>query len=149
MILNFLYSLGATLGFAIVFNVPKKYLLISAIGGALGWIGYTFLGINIDSPVTASFLASTIIGVWGEFLSVREKTPVTLFIIPGIIPLVPGSGMYYTMLAMIEGNFEKAAITGSETLFIAGSIASALIMVSSISRAIRGRKLMVMDNKRG
>jgi len=141
MIVSFLIALVATLGYSIVFNVPKKYLHLSAIGGALGWLGYTALGSNVNSPVTSAFIASTIVAIYGELLSVRVKDLVTLFIIPGIIPLVPGSGMYYTMVAILEQEFQRAAVLGSETLFIAAAIASALIMVSSISRAIRGRKI--------
>ncbi|WP_353894185.1 threonine/serine exporter family protein [Proteinivorax hydrogeniformans] len=139
---NFFFALLATLGYCIVFNVPKKYLLLSSFGGAIGWITYVSFNSYLDSPVTAVFIASSIVGLWGEILSVKIKDLVTIFIIPGIIPLVPGSGMYYTALAIADQDFEQAAATGSETLFIAITIASGIILVSSLSRLIRGRKIM-------
>jgi uncharacterized membrane protein YjjB (DUF3815 family) len=142
MVVKFIFALAATFGYSIVFNVPKKLLHISAIGGALGWLSYTALDANMNSPVTAAFIAASVVAIWSEILAGRVQDLVTIFIIPGIIPLVPGSGMYYTMLAIIEKEFGKAAVLGSETLSVAAAISSALIMVSSISRVIRGRKIM-------
>lgn len=139
---SFIFAFLATLGYSIVFNVPKRFIPLAALGGALGWMGYIGFGLNYDAPVTAAFIGATIVGIWGEVLSVKVKDIVTVFIIPGIVPLVPGAGMYFTMLAVIEKDFELAATTGSESLFVAGAIASALILVSSISRLFRGRKIM-------
>ncbi len=102
MLSNFIFAFLATFGYCIVFNVPKKHLSFAALGGGLGWMGYISLYSTVNSPVIAVFIASTIVAIWGEILSVKVKDLVTLFIIPGIIPLVPGSGMYYTMLAIIE-----------------------------------------------
>ncbi|SET12535.1 threonine/serine exporter family protein [Anaerobranca gottschalkii] len=140
LIENFIFSLLATWGYCVVFNVPKRFLLLSSLGGAFGWMGYITLNSNGTAPVTAAFAGAAIVAIWGEILSVKLKDIVTLFFIPGIVPLVPGAGMYYTMLAIIEKDFAKAAIVGSETLFVAGAIASGLITVSSISRIIRGKK---------
>lgn len=143
MVENFIFAFLATLGYSVLFNVPKKLIFLSSLGGAFGWMGFWALGINGTAPVTAAFIGATIVAIWGEILSVRVKEIVTIFFIPGIVPLVPGSGMYHTMLAIIQGDFAGAAVVGSETLFVAGAIASGLIMISSISRLIRGRKMAV------
>ena len=65
------------------------------------------------------------------------KKPATVFIIPGIITLVPGAGMYYTMLALIKKDFHEAANTGTETIFIAAAIAIGIILSSTMSRSIK------------
>ena len=142
MIVNFIFAFLATLGYSFLFNVPKKCIILASLGGAFGWISFWAMGVNGTAPVTAAFIGASIVAIWGEILSVRVKEVVTIFFIPGIVPLVPGSGMYYTMLAIIQKDFAMAAILGSETLFVAGAIASGLIMVSSISRVIRGRKMV-------
>jgi uncharacterized membrane protein YjjB (DUF3815 family) len=51
------------------------------------------------------------------------KAPVTIFLICSIIPLVPGSGMYYTMLECVKGSINNALNQGFETLSNAMSIA--------------------------
>lgn len=139
---SFIFAFLATLGYSVLFNVPKKCIILAALGGAFGWLGFLAMGMNGTAPVTAAFVGATIVAIWGEILSVKVKEIVTIFFIPGIVPLVPGYGMYHTMLAIIQRDFERAAIVGSESLFVAGAIASGLIMVSSISRVIRGRKMM-------
>ncbi len=63
------------------------------------------------------------------------KTPATTFIIYSIIPLVPGWGMYNTMLYSIQGNINQSLSTGLNTLEIAGTIAVGIFLVSSIFKA--------------
>lgn len=143
MVENFIFSFLATLGCSVLFGVPKKMIPLASLGGAIGWMGFIGFGaVNYNSPVTAAFVGATLVAIWGEILSHKLKDIITVFIIPGIMPMVPGSGMYFTMLAIIEKDFQHAAVVGSETLFVAGSIASALILVSSVSRLIRGRRVM-------
>mgnify|MGYP000909363323 CR=1 FL=1 len=68
------------------------------------------------------------------FEKIQESAIV--FIIPGILPLVPGAGMYYTMRELINSNYDKAAATAQTTFFIAGAIALALLMMGSFIKVI-------------
>ena len=59
------------------------------------------------------------------------------------IPLLPGAGIYYTMSFGLEGNMQAALQKGLETAGIAGSIAVAILLVSTVFRLVtsqRGRK---------
>ena len=67
------------------------------------------------------------------------KKPATIFIIPGIIPFVPGGGIYETMLYSLWGNMELAAVTGFRTLTAAGAIAAGIALVSAFYHM--GRKI--------
>jgi uncharacterized membrane protein YjjB (DUF3815 family) len=125
------------MGFAILFNIPKDTIIKSGIVGALGW----FINLNIsnifDSAIAGTFSAALAVGIMGEILSRNFRKPATIYIIPGIIPLVPGAGMYYTMFALIGKNFSDAANLGTETLFIAVAIASGIIISSTLSYSIK------------
>lgn len=44
--------------------------------------------------------------------------------------------MYYTMLAILDGDLEKLAVVGTETIFMAGAIAVGLLVVASIARIV-------------
>lgn len=44
--------------------------------------------------VGATFLGSLILGLLSHTMSRRYKRPVIIFIVPGIIPLVPGGAAY-------------------------------------------------------
>lgn len=140
ILLYSLYSFIATFGFAIIFNIKGKKLFFAALGGGLSWFIYlTSLQCNM-SNVLSFFYASVVGAIYCEIMARVLKTPVTTFIICTIIPLVPGGGMYYTMLETTRGDINKSLSTGLNTLIIAGAIAVALVMVSSITKLITYKK---------
>ncbi|MCY6370449.1 threonine/serine exporter family protein [Clostridium ganghwense] len=136
MVLNSLYALIATLGFAVLFNIKGKNILFASIGGSVGWFVYLLTLTYSPSKIFAMFLASIALSIYSEIMARVLKAPVTIFMICAIIPLVPGSGMYYTMLESIKGNIDKSLSLGLETLSIAVSIAAATILVASITNVI-------------
>jgi uncharacterized membrane protein YjjB (DUF3815 family) len=131
---DFIYALISTIGFAILFNIPRDSIIKVGFAGAIGWIMYLITDVNLLSPVAGAFWGSITVGILGEIFARYYKKPATVFIVPGIVPFVPGAGMYYTMLAIIENRFSDAASTGSEAIFIAASIASGIIISSSLSK---------------
>ncbi|SES73229.1 Uncharacterized membrane protein YjjB, DUF3815 family [Natronincola peptidivorans] len=137
---NFIFAFICTIGFAILFNVPKTSLIKSGFGGALGWTVFTLFNYYFDSIVMATFIASLIIALIGEVFAILEKRPLTVYIIPGIVPLVPGFGLYYTMLSILERDYDLAISYGSESLLIAISIAGALTIVLSLNSYRKQRK---------
>ncbi len=140
MILSSLYAFIATLGFGIVFNIKGKNLFFAALGGTIAWFFYSLLlKFNIYS-VNALFISSLIFSTYSEIMARILKTPVTTLVICALIPLVPGSGMYYTMLESIQGNISKSLEIGLTTLSQAGALAVGIIFVSSITRFINAAK---------
>lgn len=131
-----LYSLLSTFGFAILFNGPKNCLVKASVCGMMGWTVNIFAQNMIGSRTVATFLGAMTVGIMGEIFAKLFKKPATMFIIPGVIPLVPGAGMYYTMLSLMTGEFNDTARLGSETVFTAFSIAIAIIISSSLNRAL-------------
>jgi uncharacterized membrane protein YjjB (DUF3815 family) len=75
-----------------------------------------------------------------EIFARMFKAPATVFLITGIIPLVPGGGLYYTMDALIDGNMALFAEKGIEAAGIAGAIAAGSSLVSSMVRILPKRK---------
>ena len=138
---QFVYSLLSTAGFAVFFNIPRDSVVKSSFCGAIGWLVYIISNELISSSIAGALLAAISVGLLGEFLAKRYKKPSTIFTIPGIIPLVPGAGMYYTALAVIDKNFISAAELGTESIFIAVAIAIGVIVSSSFSRALVRIKL--------
>lgn len=136
ILLNSFYAFIATFAFSIIFNIKGKNTFFAAIGGGLGWFVYTFsLELNF-STIISFFNASIVVSTYSEFMARKLKTPVTTILICAIIPLVPGSGMYYTMLKIIKGDVTKALSEGLNTITIAGIIAIGIILVSSIVKLI-------------
>jgi uncharacterized membrane protein YjjB (DUF3815 family) len=133
MILNCLYAFLSSIGFGVLFNIRGKNLIIASIGGALGWFTYLLSGKLQPSGVFSLFLAAMVVSIFSEIMARVYKTPVTLFLLCGIIPLVPGGGMYFATLEAVKGNLDISLSKGIQTLFSAGAIAIGIVFVSSIS----------------
>jgi len=134
MVTHFLLSFVATIGFSLIFNVPKKELVFCGVVGACGWIMYQMILGTVAGEMTAVFAAALVIAYASRILSFRRKMPTNLYMIPGIIPLVPGVGIYYTMLYIISGDNTIALLRGIETLMTAGVIAIGLLVILSLPR---------------
>jgi len=124
----------ATIAFGIIFRLPKKALLNSGLAGVLGWLTYNLVFEYTDNQIVASFLGVVVIAIIAEISARLLKEPTTLFIVAGIIPLVPGSQAYFTMLHLIEKNYQSAFQTGLETFLIAGAMSAGIIVVGVLAR---------------
>ena len=125
-----------TFGFGILFNIKGKKLLFAALGGGLSWYCYSLpLSLGL-SEVSSLFISALVFSTYSEVLARIFKTPVTSFVICALFPLVPGSGMYYTMLATINGDLQNAVHLGINTLANAGTLALGVIFISTITSLI-------------
>ena len=134
--MHFLYSTIATIGFSVFLNAPKSALISAGLTGGIGWSVYYFLIHTTNNDILANFLASILVALISEILARKLKYPAILFVIPGIIPLVPGLGMYNTMLYLVQSNYELAISKGANVLFIGGAISLGVLAVTSLSRTL-------------
>ena len=129
-----------SLGFAILFHVPKKHLFIASLGGFFSWGIYLFsadCGLGI---FRACLFAAAFSALYAEVLARVKKAPAVLFFIPSIVPLVPGSNLYLTMLGIGVKNWDGAKLNALLTLQYALAIAlgtSTMFAVLSILRKVR------------
>lgn len=138
MILQTILSFFACMGFGILFNIRGKNLLFASLSGAISWFVY-IVALNFNLSITASLLLSSVcFSVYSEIFARILKTPVTSLVICGLIPLVPGAGMYNTMYQIILGNLETALRLGLETIASAGTLALGILFVSTTTKIIYG-----------
>ena len=108
LFINFFFSSLATIGFSIFFNSPIKVL--TSIRN-YRWYRLDFYKILFDifgNAILSNFLAATLISLLSEILARKMKYPAIIFVIPGILPLIPGLGLYNTMLYLVKGNYTNA-----------------------------------------
>ena len=102
----------------------------------------------LAGPAAGYMAGALCVGLLSEVFAVILKKPATVFIVPGIIPLVPGGGMYETMLMAMWGKMDAAAVTGFNTITAAAAIAVGIALASSLARlasriispSLRGRR---------
>ncbi len=74
--------------------------------------------------------------IMARVFAVYRKTPVTVFLICGLFPLVPGAGIYYTAYNFIMGYNDLAVAKGIETIKIAVAIALAIVFAFSMPKLL-------------
>ena len=134
MILKIFGAFLGVLSFSILLEVPKKYLPCAGAVGAVGGFVYLFAGEFGASEVFATFLSAFTIAFISHIFARVFKTPVTVFLIPGIVPTVPGGGMYRVGYYLFQQDAAKTGYYITLTLKLAGAIAIALFIVDACFR---------------
>jgi uncharacterized membrane protein YjjB (DUF3815 family) len=83
------------------------------------------------------FIGTCLIAILSEIASRVGRDATIVFIIPGIIPFVPGLGLFEATSAILASDTASSREKGASTLLYAGSIAIALIVVATGARLIR------------
>lgn len=148
MILEVLSAFIAAFAFGIVFNIKGENLFFAALCGALGWFIYKLALMIGCSDITSLFLASLALSIYSEIFARILKTPVTTFVIAALIPLVPGGGMYYTMVEAITGDIMKSLEIGIKTIASAGALALGIILVSTLTKTLIMNKKVNLDRNK-
>ncbi|MCD8510381.1 MAG: threonine/serine exporter family protein [Bacillus sp. (in: Bacteria)] len=132
LIAQLIITFIATVAFGVIFSVPKRALLI---GGAIGMVTWGILqgGLHLGaSPIFSTAGASLTAATIAHFIARKVRLPVTTLAIPGILPLVPGSRAYFTMLSFVDGDYLRGLEFGVETMLQAGAIAAGLVFALAI-----------------
>ena len=133
LLVNMVCAFLATFSFCILFNIPQKCYILGGINGMFSWMCY-YLGHEPTSPAVASFLGAVVITLCARCFSEIKKCPATDFLIPGIIPLVPGAGIYYTAYYFVIGDMSMAAAKGVESLKVAFAIVVGMVFIVSFPK---------------
>ena len=134
---QFIYATLATFGFTLIFRVPKSAIIVASLTGGLGWLTYQFAAGYGFTAIIACFLGACVVALLSDIASKLSKEASTVFIIPGIMPLVPGAGMYRMMLEFIHNDMAGFADEAVQTLMSAGAIAVGLLVMGSLLKIIR------------
>lgn len=139
MLIGVIGTFIAIMSFGVLLEIPRRYLIQTAVVGALG--GFVYLaGVELKlGAVMASFLSAFCVALLSHIFARVYKAPVTLFLIGGILPTVPGGGMYQIVSHMMNGSLSESLTYMIQTLEIAGVIALAIFLVDSIFRVKKNR----------
>lgn len=125
---------AAVLFYGILMSMPKKPLIFAALTGAVGYVIYRLVALYGKHEMLGYLLATLFAAVAAELLARKCKMPVTIFVLPGIIPLVPGLGLYRSMLCLVQNDLTGFMTEGVRTLFISGIIAVTVAVVNASAR---------------
>ena len=136
-IIQVLSGFVGALGFAILFNIRGKRLAAASVGGMLSWLLYIIINNFIDNSVLTYFIVSFVISIYSEIMARVLKTPTTTFIITSLIPMIPGSSLYYTMVSAFKMNQSDFLTKAVSTLQLAAALALGIVAVTTFARLFR------------
>lgn len=148
MVVQLLAAYVGTVAFAVLFGVPRKYYLDSGLCGTLGWLLYLILmnhtGLSVASVV---FFATALVTFTAMVLAIVRKCPITVYLICGIFPLVPGAGIFWTTYNLVSEELGAAVQTGITALKVTIAIAFGIILVAELNGKNRIGKMLLKRGK--
>jgi uncharacterized membrane protein YjjB (DUF3815 family) len=144
---NSIWAGLAAVGFALLFNVPRRTLFGCTLAGALGYaVRSLLLELGLVGIETGTLLAATLVSVLGVVFGRVWRVPAVVFAVPGLIPFVPGSLAFRAvsdLLTLTTGAVAddtllmKAVVSTLKSILIVGAIAAGVAVPSLLLRRDR------------
>lgn len=136
MIIQLLAAFFGTLGFALIFQVRRKLLFWTALGGMLSWAVYLVLDYILHTIFLPYMCAAVAAAVYAQIMARIQKVPATIYLILALIPSIPGGALYYTMSNVVMKNWPQAVSDGKRTLQYALAIAIGISIVWAVTQIV-------------
>ena len=140
-------SAFGSLGFSVMFNALPKRLPFLAVGGLLTCGTYLIFAHYLGGEFLPNLIATVVAGIYAEILARIIKAPVIVIIIPSIVPLVPGAGLYYTLFNFINKDYTVCVDKLFSTFMICLGIAGGMIISSILGSMIKKPPLIIKHKK--
>lgn len=131
-IIQILMAAFGSVGFAVLFNVRSKKLILFFFGGALDWAVYLACVHFGASLFVAQMFATMTAALLAEIFARVIHVPVLILLVPMLIPLVPGKALYYTMYRLIQGDNAGFLSYAQQALIAAGGIVVGIICITAL-----------------
>lgn len=106
-------------------------------------------GMLFDLPlVMVNFIGAFTLGIMSHVMARVYKEPSTIFLIPGIIPFVPGGLAYDATSSIILSDYTGAVNIIMEVIISAGSIAAGILFAEQFALLfIKKRRVFFMKKR--
>lgn len=137
-----LSGLLATIGFSLLFQTKPHRLPFAALGGLVACIVYVLFDyLSGGNSFLTNLAAGISITLYSEVFARVIKAPVTVLLLPSLVPLVPGGLLYYAMSHLVIWNQELFLYYTVETAKTGIGIAVGLMIVSLSAHLLFRRKV--------
>jgi uncharacterized membrane protein YjjB (DUF3815 family) len=146
IIIKTIFAFIATVAFGKLFYAPQKDLWPSGIVGAAGFGVYIyFMDVLGYSSMLSNFMGTIVLALLSEIFAREYKEPVTVFSVPGFIPLVPGLPLYRAMNLILLNNYTKGLATFVDACLDAMAIALGILLVSGLAKVYKTSKTIIEE----
>ena len=137
MLLNMLLAFLTAMFTGVTLRTPPSAWIPVGFTGMLGWMAIQGLPLLKMPELVAAVTSGIVIGAFAEIMARIQKHPVTIYIVSGIIPLVPGITAYNSMLSFLNKQFNNGLFLTFKAFLLASYIAAGLAIVPVVVRYFR------------
>lgn len=120
----------AIFGMCLFFDTPKKCFIACWLNAFLSWGVYLIADYAGLNGLWASFLSTLAADLFAYYCARILKGPVIIFLVAGILPMVPGISIYKGVYSFIFGGNAAEILTGA--FMSTGVIALAIFMMDTL-----------------
>lgn len=131
-----IYAALSSVGFGLIYGMRAKKLFYTALGAALTWLVYLLVMYYGAREFYACVCAAAFSGLYSELLARLIKVPVTTFIVPVNIPMVPGGALYHSFVGLLSGDISRFTERGTYCLSVAGAMALGIFASAMLAKII-------------
>lgn len=139
-LMQMLWAGVGSLGFCLLFNVRAARIPYTVVGAMITWMIYLFAEAAGMTVFVCSLLSAVFATIFSEVLALRLRAPVTAFLMPVLIPLVPGGSLYHTVYNLITGDAALSSQYMNATLMTCLGIVLGITGVQFVIQYWKGRK---------
>ena len=126
-----------TVGFSVIFGVPRRNYLQTALVAMIGWVAYLALfRFTVLGPAISTFAATVIVASLARAFASWFKTPSTVYLIPGVFPMIPGGGIFWTTFFLVSSRLHMALQSGMLALEVTAAIVLGIVLVSALPKKL-------------
>lgn len=148
LLIRIITSLICSVAFALVFKINARHLPYAGIAGALAYFVYYTVEYSAAPLFVAAFASTAFTALFSEVYARIKYAPVIVLLSPGVIPIVPGADIYYTMQHLLIGEWAIALEYLARTLSAGLGIAAGIVVVSVIFRTVYARAASISNVKK-
>ncbi|MBP5571473.1 MAG: threonine/serine exporter family protein [Bacteroidales bacterium] len=144
ILMQALAAFVGTVGFSVIFGVPRRNYLQTALVAMIGWVAYLALfRFTVLGPAISTFAATVIVASLARAFASWFKTPSTVYLIPGVFPMIPGGGIFWTTFFLVSSRLHMALQSGMLALEVTAAIVLGIVLVSALPKRLFYRKKTV------
>ncbi|MDD6484478.1 MAG: threonine/serine exporter family protein [Clostridiales bacterium] len=129
-------SVSGTVGLSIMFRLDLRRIPTAALGGLISCGVYLIFMAMGTGLFTSSLAGAAAVSLYSEICARILRAPVTVFLTPSLIPLMPGSYLYYTMYSVFRKDFPAFAQNAVYTAVVGFGVAVGVISVAAVTKII-------------
>jgi len=122
----------ASLGFAMMFKIDRRHLAYGVFSAAVTFIIYYIIEFFGGPLFVAAFISTAFAALFSEVMARLKRAPAIVFLLPGVIPTVPGGNLYYAMRYLLLSDVSLALKNFTTALEVGLGIAGGTVATSII-----------------